>query len=110
DFIILPQIETRHALENAAAIAAHEITTALAVGPYDLSAELGVCGRMDDPLLKRALETIQGAARSAGKEGWMIGDRAQLVREGWRFICLGEPTWILEEALRQKVREAQSFV
>jgi 2-keto-3-deoxy-L-rhamnonate aldolase RhmA len=102
-FIVLPQIETRRGLENAAAIAHHEITTALAVGPYDLSAELGVCGKMDDPVLKQALETIRTAARAAGKEAWMIGDGAALTRDGWRFICLGEPTWILEEALRNKV-------
>jgi 2-keto-3-deoxy-L-rhamnonate aldolase RhmA len=107
-FIILPQIETRKGLQNAGAIASHEITTSLAVGPFDLSAELGVCGRMDDPALKQALETIRAAARSAGKEAWMIGDGEQLTRDGWRFICLGEPTWLLEEALRQKVASASA--
>lgn|SRR5262245_26190642 len=106
DFIVLPQIETRRALANAAAIVAHEITTALAVGPYDLSAELGVCGKMDDPALHDALDTIRAAARSAGKEPWMIGDGIQLARAGWRFICLGEPTWLLEEMLRDKVMSA----
>ena len=106
DFIILPQIETRTGLQNAASVAGHPITTALAVGPYDLSAELGVCGKMDDPALKQALETIRAAARSVGKEAWMIGDGAQLVREGWHFLCLGEPTWLLEEALRNKVASA----
>jgi 2-keto-3-deoxy-L-rhamnonate aldolase RhmA len=106
DFIVLPQIETRIGLRNVAAVAGHEITTALAVGPYDLSAELGVCGNMDDPALKQALDTIRAAARAAGKEPWMIGDGAQLARDGWRFICLGEPTWLLEEAMRNKVASA----
>ncbi|HMF14931.1 MAG TPA: aldolase/citrate lyase family protein [Gemmataceae bacterium] len=106
DFIVLPQVETRCGLENATAIAKHSITTALAAGPYDLSAELGACGKMDDPALKRALEMIQSAARAAGKEPWMIGDGAQLVRDGWRFVCLGEPTWLLEEALRYKIANA----
>src|SRR5262249_3527866 len=100
------QIETREGLARAAAIAGHEITTALAVGPYDLSAELGVCGLMNDPAVKQALETIRAAASSAGKEAWMIGDGAQLAREGWRFICLGEPTWILEQALRAQIASA----
>lgn len=106
DFIVLPQIETRIGLQNAAEIAGHEITTALAVGPYDLSAELGVCGEMEAPALKQALETIRSAAKSAGKETWMIGDGAKLARDGWRFLCLGEPTWILEEALRNKLASA----
>jgi 2-keto-3-deoxy-L-rhamnonate aldolase RhmA len=108
DFIILPQIETRHGLENAAEIASHEITTSLAVGPYDLSAELGVCGKMNDPELRQALETIRTAARGAGKEAWMIGEGSQLARDGWRFLCLGEPTWLLEEALRSQVAKARA--
>jgi 2-keto-3-deoxy-L-rhamnonate aldolase RhmA len=107
-FIVLPQIETRKSLQNLAAIASHPITTAVAVGPYDLSAELGVCGKMDDPALAKALEAIRAAARSAGKEAWMIGDGEQLVRDGWRFICLGESTWMLEEALRDKVTKASA--
>jgi hypothetical protein len=58
---------------------------------------------MDAPALKQALEMIRAAARSVGKEAWMIGDGSALVRDGWRFICLGEPTWILEESLRNNV-------
>jgi 2-keto-3-deoxy-L-rhamnonate aldolase RhmA len=107
DFLILPQIETRRGLKNVAEVVGHEITTALAVGPYDLSAELGVCGKMDDPTVIDALEIIRNAAGQVGKPAWMIGDGMELARKGWRFICLGEPTWILEEALRLKVKAAQ---
>src|SRR5262249_50051537 len=107
-FIVLPQIETRRGLENAAGIAAHELTTALAIGPYDLSAELGVCGDMNSPPLRKALAAIRSIGDSAGKATWMIGnDAAQLARDGWRFICIGEPTWILMSALRDKVAQAR---
>jgi len=107
-FIVLPQIETRVGLRNLAEIAAHELTTAMAIGPYDLSAELGVCGVMDSPLLRDALLAIRAAGEAAGKTTWMIGsDAAELVRDGWRFICIGEPTWILMAALREKVARAQ---
>jgi 2-keto-3-deoxy-L-rhamnonate aldolase RhmA len=108
-FIVLPQIETRRGLDNVAAIAAHELTTAVAIGPYDLSAELGVCGDMNAPTLRQALATIRAAAEAAGKPAWMIGsDAAALVRDGWRFLCIGEPTWILMAALRDKVAQARS--
>lgn len=107
DFLILPQIETRRGLENVTEIAAHESTTAMAVGPYDLSAELGVCGQMDVPVLREALATIRRAADEAGKPMWMIGGNVeQLIRDGWRFLCIGEPTSILESALRGLVARA----
>lgn len=110
-FIVLPQIETRLGLSNVAAIAAHELTTAVAIGPYDLSAELGVCGEMESPLLRQPLATIRAAADAAGKSTWMIGsDAAQLARDGWRFLCIGEPTWILAAALRDKIAQARGAV
>ena len=108
-FIVLPQIETRVGLENLVEIASHELTTAMAIGPYDLSAELGVCGEMTSPILRDALLTIRAAGEAAGKATWMIGANATaLVQEGWRFICIGEPTWILAAALRDKVAQARN--
>lgn len=107
-FLVLPQIETRRGLANVDEIAAHELTTALAVGPYDLSAELGVAGEMRAAPLRDALAAIRVAAEKAGKPAWMIGGNVEeLVREGWRFLCIGEPTWILEAALREKVAQAR---
>jgi len=107
-FIVLPQIETVTGMQHAEAIARHELTTCLAVGPYDLSAELGVCGEMQSPVLRDALTTLQGNAAAADKAMWMIGPRGdELVRDGWRFICIGEPSAILASALRQKGDEAR---
>lgn len=107
-FIVLPQIETRIGLENLAAIANHELTTAMAIGPYDLSAELGVCGEMSSPVLREALMKIRAAGDAVGKVTWMIGANATaLVQDGWRFLCIGEPTWILMAALRDKVAQAR---
>jgi 4-hydroxy-2-oxoheptanedioate aldolase len=107
-FIVLPQIETRVGLTNVVEIAKHEITTCIAVGPYDLSAELGVCGEMQSPILKDALRIILAAGKAAGKPGWMIGgDAAGLVRDGWNFVCFGEATWVLEAALRDRMQQAR---
>jgi 2-keto-3-deoxy-L-rhamnonate aldolase RhmA len=104
--IILPQIETRRGLANAAALAAHELVTAIAVGPYDLSAELGCCWQPEDARLQSALAQIRQAGRSAGKNMWMIGDGPTLVRQGYTFICVGEPSAILGQRLAQIVRES----
>jgi 2-keto-3-deoxy-L-rhamnonate aldolase RhmA len=107
-FLVLPQIETQRGVQNVAAIAAHEITTALAIGPYDLSADLGICGEMDHALLTSTLDTIRAAGRAAGKETWMIGgDSPLLARNGWRFLCLGEPTFVLQGALKDRLVQTQ---
>ena len=104
--VVLPQIETRRGLDNAEAIAAHELVTAIAVGPYDLSAELGCCWQPEDPRLQSALARIRQAGQSAGKNMWMIGDGPTLARQGYTFICVGEPSAILSQRLAQIVRES----
>jgi 2-keto-3-deoxy-L-rhamnonate aldolase RhmA len=106
-FLVLPQIETKLGMENLAAIAAHEVTSVLAVGPYDLSAELGICGVMDDPKLLGALEQIRAAAVAAGKPTWMIGDAKNLVERGYTFLCIGEPSWMLVAAAKQALAAAR---
>jgi 2-keto-3-deoxy-L-rhamnonate aldolase RhmA len=99
DLIVLPQIESESGLANAVDIAAHAITTAIAVGPYDLSAALGVCWQPDSPQLQGALERIRAAGAQAGKSMWMIGDGPTLVERGYRFLCIAEPTMHLQASL-----------
>jgi 2-keto-3-deoxy-L-rhamnonate aldolase RhmA len=101
--IILPQIETRRGLANAAAIAGHPLVTAIAVGPYDLSADLGCCWDPADPRLVEALGQIRAAGHAAGKNMWMIGDGPTLVRQGYSFLCVGEPSALLGQGLSQIV-------
>jgi len=107
DVIILPQIESKEGLQNVEAIASHPLTTALAIGPYDLSAHLGVCWQPQDPLLLEAIERIRKAARSSGKNMWMIGDGPALRQRGFTFICISEPMLLLEESLKNLVRRTK---
>lgn len=98
--IILPQIESRAGLAQVEAIAAHPLTTAIAVGPYDLSADLGVCWDPDSPEMQNALGRIRAAGKAAGKNMWMIGDGAALAKQGYTFLCVGEPIMCLQSQLR----------
>jgi 2-keto-3-deoxy-L-rhamnonate aldolase RhmA len=102
--IILPQVETRNGVANAAEIARHEIVTAIAVGPYDLAADLGCCWQPEDERLQAALHRIRAAGAAAGKNMWMIGDGPMLVKSGYTFICVGEPSTILAQRLEQIVK------
>jgi 4-hydroxy-2-oxoheptanedioate aldolase len=103
--VILPQIETRQGLANVQSIAEHEIVTAIAVGPYDLSAELGCCWQPEDARLQSALRDIRAAGRAAGKNMWMIGDGPSLARQGYTFLCVGEPSATLAQRLAQIVQD-----
>ena len=103
--IILPQIESPLGVERAQEIAEHEITTALAVGPFDLSMRLGKGGEVGQPRHREVLQQIREVARAAGKEPWMIGNGEQLVGDGYKFLCIAEPTLLLENALKTLVRK-----
>jgi len=97
--IILPQIESRAGLDQVEAIAAHPLTTAIAVGPYDLSADLGVCWTPNSLELQEALGRIRAAGKTVGKNMWMIGDGAALAKQGYTFLCIGEPVMTLQARL-----------
>lgn len=100
NLIILPQIESRIGLGNAEAIARDPITTAIAIGPYDLATDLGVCWQPEHPLLVDAIKRIRAAGRGAGKNMWMIGDGSALIKEGFTFLCLAEMTMLMASTLK----------
>ena len=109
--IVIPQVESPEGLANAGEIAAHPLTTALGVGPYDLSARLGVCWEPEHPQLQEALGELRRSAESAGKPFWMIGDPVHLVSQGHRFVCLGDPMGLLQAAMTclvTELRQAES--
>ena len=101
DFVVLPQIETRQGIANVEAIAAHELTTAIAIGPYDLSADLGVCFDMDHDQVQDAVTAIHAAGAKAGKTMWRIGDGPTLVAQGFHFLCVAEPMHFLRQKLAE---------
>jgi len=80
----------------------------MAVGPYDLSADLGICWQPDHPELVQALTQIQRASATAGKTTWMIGDGAVLMKRGFRFFCIAEPVMLLEGTLRNMANQLKA--
>ncbi|MBI4028258.1 MAG: hypothetical protein HY360_24950 [Verrucomicrobia bacterium] len=108
DLIILPQIESQLGLDNVDAIAKDPLTTAIAIGPYDLSADLGACWQAEHPKLTAAIQRIREAGRAAGKNMWMIGDPSSLVQKGFTFLCIAEAIMALEGALRDMAQKARN--
>ena len=93
NLLTVVQIETRQAVDNAAAIAAVEGVDVLFVGPFDLSIGLGIRGQFDHPQFTEALEQVVAGARAAGKAAGILLQRtdqvAATVERGFTFIALG---------------------
>lgn len=102
-FIVIPQIESQRGIDNADSIARHELTTAMALGPYDLSADLGCCWEPDSPKLVAGIDAVRAAGDRAEKRTWMLGDGPALQAQGFTFICIGEPVNMMKQAASQTV-------
>jgi 2-keto-3-deoxy-L-rhamnonate aldolase RhmA len=98
-FIVIPQIETRLGVENAALLAADPLVTALGMGPYDLSADLGCCWYPDDPAHKAATRKVKEAADAVGKKVWIGCDAPSLMALGYTFLWVGTVSSVLRTAL-----------
>lgn len=113
DVIIMPQIENMEGLDCVDEIAAHPLTTALAIGPYDMSASLGCCWEPSNPRLVAALDKIREAGKAQGKNTWIIGDHTQLRARGFSFLGISEPTMLMESAMKtlnEKVKSGEASV
>jgi 4-hydroxy-2-oxoheptanedioate aldolase len=89
--VLIVQIETLEALEQAEAIAEVDGVDILFLGPGDLSIRMGLAGQLQHERIMEATERVAAAAAKAGKHwGKPVGtpdEAAQLIEMGARFIC-----------------------
>lgn len=104
-FIVIPQIESLAGVKNAASLAAHPLVTALGLGPYDLSADLGCCWDPENEEYQSALEQVKTAADGAGKKVWAGADAPAFRAQGFTFLWIGTTTSVLSGAIRQSIRD-----
>jgi 2-keto-3-deoxy-L-rhamnonate aldolase RhmA len=104
DVIAVVQIETVNALSDVDTIAALPGVDVLFVGPYDLTAALGIYGQLDSPVLLEALESVVGAASDHGiPAGILAGNReaaSRYLEMGFTFIVVGSDATLLLNAAR----------
>ncbi len=65
--VLIVQIEHVDAIPDAGAIAAVEGVDGLFVGPYDMSASMGIAGQLTHPQLLANVDKVIAAAKAAGK-------------------------------------------
>ena len=91
--LLVAMIEHIRAVDSLEEILAVDGLDAILIGPYDLSASMGMTGQFDAPEFLTAMERIRRACRAAGKPCGLhvvAPDAAELTSkldEGYRFLA-----------------------
>ena len=65
--LLLPQCETREALDEIEEIVGIAGIDGIFIGPYDLSISMGIPGQFDAPVFRQAISRVLEACKEAGK-------------------------------------------
>ncbi len=104
--IVIVQIEHIKAVENLEAILSVEGVDAFIVGPYDISASLGVTGQFDHPKMTSVLSGILDTARRLeAVAGYHVvppdtGQVLARIEEGYRFLAYSTDFLFLGDSCR----------
>jgi len=103
--LIIVQIESLQAVEQAEAIARVPGVDVLMLGPGDLSVVAGIPYQFDSPIIADAAKRIAEAARSAGKAWGTVTGSPEHTRSlmdlGATFLCHGADIIMVKQGLEQ---------
>ena len=114
--VVIVQVEHIDAVNNLEAILATPGVDGYIIGPYDLSASMGLPGQFDHPDVVAAIERAKQVGATLGKPGGLHvvePDAAQLqkrIDEGFKFLAYSLDTRMLDTACRlglAAIRRAQ---
>jgi len=106
EILVIVQIETAEAVENAEEILSVEGIDAFFIGPNDLSASLGLVPRLDnrDPEFVEVVRRVLAAGKRHGVAGGIHCGTPEAVEEcmdwGFQFIALASDLSFLDQAAR----------
>lgn len=109
--VVIAQVEHIEAVNNLEAILVVEGVDGFIVGPYDLSASLGVPGQFDHPSVKEAMDRIQSVGIDSDKAAGIhviepdVEEVRQRVGEGYSFVAYSLDIRMLDSACRFGVDE-----
>ena len=110
ELIVMVQIETPQAVENAAAIAAVDGVDVVFVGPRDLSAYIGKLNKMDDPELRALISRVEEVTLKCGKVLGTVAPTGALAKQlfdrGYGLLISGNDMTHLRASVFQMMKEA----
>jgi 2-dehydro-3-deoxyglucarate aldolase len=111
DSVVIVQIEHTKAVENMAEILTVPGVDAFIVGPYDLSASLGIPGQFSHPDFLSAMDSIRTTMGdfSDVAPGFHVvqpspSDALRRLEEGYRFLAYSLDTLVLAETLLRDIQ------
>ncbi len=114
NFLLVVQIETREAMEQAEQIAAVPGVDCVFIGPYDLSGSLGHQGEPEHKESRAAIRQISKIVKKAGKPLSTLNftgrNAKQLIADGFDLVFSGSDMGMLRLALQQDVANNQKIL
>ncbi|MCR5090849.1 MAG: hypothetical protein K6C08_15225 [Oscillospiraceae bacterium] len=105
---VIPQCETREALEQIEEITAIPGVDGVFVGPCDLSIDLGIPLQFESPILTEAIKRILAACKAAGKEAWIfagnMNDAVRWAKQGFDSIAYSLDAAVLIQTYQRLVQ------
>lgn len=109
DILLAVQAESAEAVRNIETNVKVEGLDAVLVGPYDLSASMGLPGQVDHPDVQAAIQQVARVCFEAGMPVGIFGLSAAAVQpyiaQGFKFIVCGVDTVMLGNAARQLLQD-----
>jgi 2-keto-3-deoxy-L-rhamnonate aldolase RhmA len=110
---VIVQAEHARAVDNIEAIAKVPGVDAVLLGPYDLSASLGLMGQIDDPVVVTAIRRVTEACRAARMPLGYFGVTAAAVQpyaaQGYTLLVAGVDTLYLAQGAKALLGELKGF-
>lgn len=114
--IVIVQVEHIRAVENLDAILSVEGVDGFFVGPYDLSASLGIPGQFDNKLMVEAMGKIKTFMRNSSKiSGYHVVEPdvdqfQQCVKDGYRFLAYSVDIRMLDTCCRSAIKKIKGKI
>jgi len=107
--LLLPQCETKEALENIEEIVRIEGIDGIFIGPFDLSICMGIPGQFDAPEFKDAVDRILLACKQAGKLCMTFtgtpAESRMYIEKGFDAVAYSIDTIVIGQAYKSIVEE-----
>ena len=112
--VVVVMIEHRDALPHLDAILGTPGIDAAFIGPYDLSASMGLAGQLQHPEVLVAQQRFWTAAEDTESHQacmsfrWIPGELQKRLAQGFRFVACGLDTLFIQHGCRTMLRELRT--